>query len=645
MDYHEFNSDQQDVIDEINHIIRNESEFLVYLNAPAGTGKTSVMKHIIRSNPKETYHVISLAAVAAIRYSDALHFSETVTIPGMEIEDPDNPGSRITRPETTHTITHDCGKAQSVFGNLCSHDFDLTNEIKQEWEGIYTEMKEGSYIPALDIPDVDVDNTEEVEVFLKEFGKLDVVVKDKTKKGQITPYQWLTANVMITAYEEWQDKYADKPERDGPILIVEEFSMVSILSLFAHMYSKIIFVGDRNQLPAIEGLPPRSDSYIPRLKEVIDRAHECHAELAKDFARKKKELGVHTFYLQKNERDPEHQEFYDWLLDCMVPGNKEQRPSPYVDGVISRIYASVPKDLETLPVRVDETYLCDTNDMRQFVETKYHQLFRDSVIKLPPKIGKMESKQVDLMFNHTATKGLIRYFGADPKAIDTTEQLAELIGDYYMRYCANVIVGGSVMVTKNTPSLNVYNGEVYLLQYVMNDKGEQELVLCDPKKQRYVEVPYMEMLLPWDSKLRVASWMKAMKSAKISVPLFVPAIQEANCITVHKSQGTTLEGKVSVILTSECMMSKQILYTAATRCSNVEQLTIYTNRRFDQQMRTAKFAPLSIEDRVMDQENHNLQRAATCSQNVSSQPVAITSIQARFQQRRQRIVQPLRITD
>jgi ATP-dependent exoDNAse (exonuclease V) alpha subunit len=155
----------------------------------------------------------------------------------------------------------------------------------------------------------------------------------------------------------------------------------------------------------------------------------------------------------------------------------------------------------------------------------------------------------------------------------------------YTRFVVTAVVGGSIMVTKNQ-SGNFYNGEVYTLHEVDGN-------LCIGDKHSVLPYDWLEST--GDNRLRINQWITALATDRVEIPIQVPVFQEANVMTIHKSQGQTLTGNVAVVLSSRSFCSKQMLYTAATRCRNVENLRVYADLPFDKKFEKAPRAKLSME--------------------------------------------------
>jgi hypothetical protein len=401
-------------------------------------------------------------------------------------------------------------------------------------------------------------------------------------------FEWFSCEAIIHACDNWKNRYnVSKNGKSNAILIVEEYSMISILSLFGWMYPRVILVGDKNQLPAIESLPDTHKTYPQAIQNSVSRAYTCFQTMITQFAERMKQAKYYR--LTKNERDPFHQEWYDWLYD-LVEG-KAKQPDETIRGVINGI-SHYMQNVNNMSVQKDCIYLCDTNKCRQTITREYHRLFHGSIRTFRPLPAHSNTDIIHECLSHPETIRFARYC-ADDKTIKPTSihQLIQLICSRYTRFVVTAAIGGSIMVTKNKKGC-YYNGEIYTLHEV-NGKlciGEQSLSL-----------PYDALESTGDGRLRINQWIDALTADRVEIPIRTPVFQEANVMTIHKAQGQTLAGKVCVVLTSPWFCSKQMLYTAATRCRNVKNLRIYTDMPFDKKFDNAPRAKLSLEKSLMIQ--------------------------------------------
>jgi hypothetical protein len=325
--------------------------------------------------------------------------------------------------------------------------------------------------------------------------------------------------------------------------------------------------------------------YPPVVQDTVNRAYTYFRIMVEEFAERMK--NSKNIQLTKNERDPSHQEWYDWLYNG-VEGRMEP-PNHRVREVIDHI--SRPTVFENIPVQKDRIYLCDTNKCRQIITEKYHTLFQGAIRSFPPIPANCSRNVIQACLNHKETIRLARYC-ADDKTISPTtiQQLLDLICAKYPRFVVTAVVGGSVMVTRNKKG-TFYNGEIYPLMEIDGKLylGEQNLSL-----------PYDTLESTGDTRSRINQWIDALTADQIEIPIRVPVFQEANVMTIHKAQGQSITGKVGVILSAPWCCSKQMLYTAATRCRNVEDLTIYADEPFDQKFLCVPRAKMCIEKSLMN---------------------------------------------
>ena len=536
-----FNKQQQVAYDGISDIL-DKDEFLVVLNSAAGSGKSMLVKQIIRDNPDKNFHIVSLAAVAAMPYGD------------LSTDD-------------AHVST----RAQSVFGNLFTQDInEFTKSRIGKWKSLQSEST--GYVPDIQVTE---NNSESVVNDL-----LNSSTSTKESLG-VDFFEWFTCEAIIHAYDNWRNRYNIQSKKNNAILIVEEYSMVSILSLFGWMYPRVILVGDKNQLPAIESLPDPNTTYVNAIQPTVNNAYACFKTMIERFAERMK--NAKCFRLTKNERDPSHQEWYDWLYD-FVEG-RANHPSKNVQGIIDGISCHM-SNVNNIPVEKGSIYLCDTNRARHIITNKYHTLFHGSIRTFRPIPATTDEKTIQECLKHQETVRFARYCANDNTIKPTSiQQLIQLICERYTRFVVTASVGGSIMVTKNKKGA-YYNGEIYTLNETDGKLSIGEISL---------PLPYDTLESTGDTRLRINQWITALTADRVEIPISAPVFQEANVMTIHKAQGQTLAGKVCVVLTSPWFCSKQMLYTAATRCRNVEDLKIYTDMPFDKKFIAAPKARLSLE--------------------------------------------------
>jgi hypothetical protein len=548
-----FNDQQQHAYNGISAIL-DEDRFICVLNAVAGSGKSAIVKQIIRDNPDKNFHVVSLAAVAAMPYSD------------------------LSTDEHGEITT----KAQSVFGNLFTQDIpNFSKERLHDWQRLQNELCSGLYVPHMQ---VDEENSETV---INEMVSSNAAVK---KSFGMDFFEWFTCHVLIHAHDKWKDRYdgsndsSDKKNWRDAILIVEEYSMVSILSLLGWMYPRVILVGDKNQLPAIESLPEPNAPYTEPFHSLVGNAYDCFHDMVQDFGERFK--SAKYFTLTKNERDPSHQDWYDWLYDA-VRGHA-QEPNESVQCVINHIsypINNIRNEVNAVPVENDVIYLCDKNDIVRQITNKYHALFRGSVRVMRPIPAECSPEDTYHFLEHPATKAFAGYcVGSARTTPNTIMQLIDMICSKYSRYVQAVVIGGSVMIIENKKG-EFYNGEIYPII-----EKEGKMYIGDIK-----ELPYATLKSTGDARMRINQWIDILGADRIPIQIKVPIFREANVMTIHKSQGQSITGKVAVVITSDWFCSRQMLYTAATRCRNVENLRIYADKPFDEKFTEMKRASASLE--------------------------------------------------
>ncbi|VFP81197.1 RecBCD enzyme subunit RecD [Buchnera aphidicola (Cinara kochiana kochiana)] len=316
------------------------------------------------------------------------------------------------------------------------------------------------------------------------------------------------------------------------ILIIDECSMLdlnlmNIIIDNIYKKTKIIFVGDINQLPSIE--------IGSVLKNICHNTYKkSHTVIKKNKYNKKKDKIVYKYIaiLKKKYRFKKNSGI-NYLTD-----NLEN----YYFNDISIFYQKKYTDIKWKSLQTQKNYLYLLKKIKKY-SYKYNKFVQNNYN--PKKIIKKFNKYQILC---AVNKGI---FG--------TKEINKIIDKWFIqnqkiKFKKNIINkkkesfyhGKPILIKKNNITLQVMNGDIGICLFIKN-KFKVFFVLPD-------------------------------KTIKIIDPQIILHYESAWAITIHKSQGSEYSS-VNIIIPNyfSSLLSRELLYTAVTRAK--KKITIYANKK------------------------------------------------------------------
>jgi len=326
---------------------------------------------------------------------------------------------------------------------------------------------------------------------------------------------------------------------DIDILIVDESSMID-LWLMAQLInaipkkSKIIFLGDPNQLPAVQPGSVFKDIY----------SYHQYAYSISTATLLKNITKCHIKTIQTSENLI--------INDSICTLNKNYRFNNNSD--ISRLE----KDLKNFNInKIKKIFF------NEYKNITYHEINNNKqYTHMLEKIVKKYKKYIQKILNKNNPEKIIKVFHhyrvlcalkngvyGVKKINENLEQIMQNNNMIQPHYVNDDIwyVGKPIMITENDSSLNLLNGDIGIT--LLNEKN----------------------------KLTVFFILK--KSILISIPInLLPKHETTWAMTIHKSQGSEFEHVILILPNYNYpILTHEILYTAVTRTCN--KLTIYANKK------------------------------------------------------------------
>jgi len=288
---------------------------------------------------------------------------------------------------------------------------------------------------------------------------------------------------LLLDIKERKNKYFGKEKLDYDLIIVDEASMIDI-RLFSYLLdsikdkTRIIFIGDPNQLPPIEG-------------------GNIFSELIK-------ENFITTTYLKKAIR------FENDIILSIADSIKEE-------------------DMQNFVQLLEKIKFTDLNNYENTKKTLFEEaknyFFNFSDKKLD--MDELLEKTSKFRILTSMKKGLL--------GVDIINK--EIFSYFYKQIKSNQFLYIPIMITKNQYQLNLFNGDLGILEYqILNG-----------------ELTEGKAFFKIDEKIKNYSIYS------------IRSYEYAFAISIHKSQGSEFESAILII--SECTQNfgKELLYTGLTR--------------------------------------------------------------------------------
>lgn len=362
----------------------------------------------------------------------------------------------------------------------------------------------------------------------------------------------------LLKYSKWKDQFNYNRENPLPaeVVIIDEVSMVNMV-LMAKLVeaipseAKVIFLGDKDQLPSVEAGTVLADLIPPLQKTLIDgktkEKLKTFLDLEFEETKEKSPLVNRVVVLKESFRSQKS------ILDVAekinqgdisfieeIWGNSQIKNNFTVDDLKNNDGVNI---LERETDDLDFSMIDSWAKAIYLGKTEGGQSSYKNLVKKPIDLDSVKNSagHLDLIFHViedarilTVTRnGFFGVEGINQKIENTI--LPELDPSAKGKWFAGKIV----MVTKNDYDKELFNGEVGVV--LRSKKGSYKVVF--KKSEGYV-------------------------SYSLDSP---PNVESAFAITVHKSQGSEF-AKLLMILpqdTDHRLLSREILYTGLTRAKNL----------------------------------------------------------------------------
>ncbi|MCR3754951.1 MAG: exodeoxyribonuclease V subunit RecD [Candidatus Westeberhardia cardiocondylae] len=354
------------------------------------------------------------------------------------------------------------------------------------------------------------------------------------------PKVGITIHSLLNKYKYFycKDLFCDIYFSGFDILIIDEVSMVD-LNMMSDIISflpsdvRVVFLGDHYQLPSIE-----AGSVLSDICEVYNfgcsfKKYKNIFELTGfkvDFCDAKNNIGFsdNICFLNKSFRFHVSSDIYR-LSNEIKSGN-------YIN-VLMLLKSSVFKNISYFFLEDFEMY---KNMLMNFVNfyKKYFSL-----------VNRREKPYIILnMFNRFRILCVLRDgpFGVIFLNCFFEQILKDLGLIFYNKNYDKNYLGRPIMILKNTPSLDLYNGDIGIILSISSKDDDYEVYFYSSVNKRLKKVLYS----------------------------FLPKHETSFVMTIHKSQGLEFSNVLLVLpncITS--LLTRELLYTAVTRSK--KYLTIY----------------------------------------------------------------------
>lgn len=349
--------------------------------------------------------------------------------------------------------------------------------------------------------------------------------------------------------------YNEKNKLPLDVIIIDEVSMVDIVLMSKLLAgipnnAKIIFLGDKDQLPSIEA--------GSMLAELIP--HDCEESFSDNV-----KMISDKFKTGKN--NPKMQDRIIILEESYRSNNEIKKTALNINLQNSDLINEITKIKKEKLFTTDEKILFvessfnNLNDFRKLIESwalnyYFNESFISNLSNYEKNIHKISNADIhnenindyknifDGLFNDLVRSKILTvlkegFFGSTKINLLIKEIFAVKLGIYYSNYFS----GLPIIVTRNDYSLKLFNGDSGII--IKNNSGLLKVVF--KKNNDYI-------ILPLD---------------------ILPSFEIAFSITIHKSQGSEYNDILLVLPDDENnpILTKEILYTGITRAR--DKVVIY----------------------------------------------------------------------
>jgi len=319
---------------------------------------------------------------------------------------------------------------------------------------------------------------------------------------------------------------------DIDVLIIDESSMIDIQLFYKLMQAidtsrtQVIMLGDKNQLASVE-----MGNIFGELCDVIDDKNQFNEEY----------INIFKSYFNPTQIPSTTSASASILQNHIIELSKSYRFRD--DKGIGQLSKAV---LDNKPEQIEHLYHNPTPEVQFRAQLDFQEIYN----QLTAPGAYFDEHDI---INALAVINKYKILVAQNNGIYGVHEInrkieMELLKHGKIKKCGKFYHNQIILITKNQPQLDIYNGDIGLIREVTIHDNETVLLA-------FFEHPT--------------------DGYKTVIPLEINAYQSAFCMTIHKSQGSEFE-HVAIILPEhdhEELLNKDILYTAITRAK--QRLSIY----------------------------------------------------------------------
>ena len=333
--------------------------------------------------------------------------------------------------------------------------------------------------------------------------------------------------------------------RDNPLpldlLLIDEFSMVDLPlmnALFSALpaESRVILLGDANQLPSVA-----SGSLL------ADLAPYPHRGFSPERAKEIKEISA--FMPQTNQSNPtDHLTFLTKSYRFKEGGGIGKLAKLVIQGKAEQSWQQLQKE-------ENELKLVQTDNFQEWIESQANLYYQ----KIASVTSVVDAFKLFSKF---------RFLTATRQGNRGVERINRIVEDLFRPGRSNFessefYHGRPVMILKNYPELNLFNGDIGLVW----------------KRNGKIQVAFRDT----DNKIR---WISLGR---------LPQVETIYAMTIHKTQGSEMD-EIALILPEykSQLLTRELIYTAITRArKRVEVVCNYEIWKFGVDKKVGRFSGLS----------------------------------------------------